>query len=456
MTTLNTLRTDARAIFDAALRAADPYLAVERMLARRGNRLLLNELPIFDFTRGKLTVIGAGKAGAPMAQAVEEIVKPDDYLGAVNVKYGHLARHHAGVISNSTRDGVRAPTKFILLYEAGHPLPDENTLRFTHSLLSLLEEQTENDLVLCLFSGGGSALMEYLVNGITLADLRVFTNELLRCGATIYEINTLRKHISQVKGGQIARLAQPARVVSLVLSDVLSFGGAKHLDVIASGPTAPDSSTFADCIAIVEKYHLRETFPRSIVEHYERGARGEIAETPKENDALFARVTNVIIADNQIACDAAARETQQRGYAVQVVSTTIQGEARELGKEFASRLKRAQPQTCVLGGGEPTVTLRGNGKGGRAQEWTLAAAIEIEGDAELVVMSAGTDGTDGPTDAAGALADNTTISRARALGMDAHTFLENNDAYHFFAALNDLIITGPTNTNVNDLMIALR
>lgn len=452
MQTLNTLRSDARAIFGAALRAADPRLAVERVLARRGNHLLLNEIPIFDFTRGKLTVIGAGKAGAPMAQAVEAIVKPDDYLGAVNVKYGHLARHHAGVISNSARDGVRAPTKFILLYEAGHPLPDENTLRFTHSLLSLLEEQTENDLVLCLFSGGGSALMEYLVNGITLADLRVFTNELLRCGATIYEINTLRKHISQVKGGQIARLAQPARVVSLVLSDVLG----SPLDVIASGPTAPDSSTFADCIAIVEKYHLRETFPPSIVAHYERGARGEIVETPKADDPLFARVTNVIIADNKIACDAAEREAQQRGYAVQVVSTTLQGEARELGHDIAARIKHAPTRTCVLGGGEPTVTIRGSGKGGRAQELTLAAAIEIEGDAELVVMSAGTDGTDGPTDAAGALADNTTVVRARALGMDAHTFLENNDAYHFFAALNDLIITGPTNTNVNDLMIALR
>ena len=201
---------------------------------------------------------------------------------------------------------------------------------------------------------------------------------------------------------------------------------------------------------------MRETFPRSIVEHYERGARGEIAETPKADDPLFARVTNVIIADNKIACDAAEREAQQRGYAVQVVSTTLQGEARELGHDIAARIKHAPTRTCVLGGGEPTVTIRGNGKGGRAQEWTLAAAIEIEGDAELVVMSAGTDGTDGPTDAAGALADNTTISRARALGMDAHTFLENNDAYHFFAALNDLIITGPTNTNVNDLMIALR
>ncbi len=435
MQTLETLRSDARAIFDAALRAADPRRAVERVLARRGSRLLLNELPIFDFTRGKLTVLGAGKAGAPMAQAVEKIVQPDDYLGAVNVKYGHLA-----------------PTEYILLYEAGHPLPDENTLRFTHSLVSLLEEQTQDDLVLCLFSGGGSALMEWLVDGVTLDDLRVLTDELLRCGATIYEINALRKHISQVKGGQLARLAQPARVVSLILSDVLG----SPLDVIASGPTAPDASTFADCLALLEKYHLRATLPPAILTHYERGARGEIPETPKAADPLFARVTNVVIADNQIACDAAARAASARGYAVQMLSTQMQGEARILGIELGKQIKQAAAGICLLGGGEPTVVLRGSGKGGRAQELTLAAAREIDGAAKIVVLSAGTDGTDGPTDAAGALADNATLARARALGLDADAFLENNDAYHFFRALDDLVITGPTNTNVNDLMLALR
>ncbi|OQY83426.1 MAG: hypothetical protein B6D41_17000, partial [Chloroflexi bacterium UTCFX4] len=239
---------------------------------------------------------------------------------------------------------------------------------------------------------------------------------------------------------------------SLILSDVLG----SPLDVIASGPTAPDSSTFADCISIVEKYHLRETFPQSIVAQYERGARGENAETPKADDALFARVTNAIIADNQIACDAATDAARARDYNAQLLSTRWQGEARALGQDLAARIKTAKARACVLGGGEPTVTLRGNGKGGRAQELVLAAALELAGEQELVVLSAGTDGTDGPTDAAGAIADNTTISRARALGLDARAFLENNDAYHFFAALNDLIITGPTNTNVNDLMLALR
>jgi hydroxypyruvate reductase len=403
---------------------------------RRGDRLLLNGLPVFDFTRGRLNVLGAGKAGAPMAQAVDDIVgETEDYLGAVTVKYGHVA-----------------PTRSILLYEAGHPLPDENTLRATHSLVSLLDDLGPDDLVLCLFSGGGSALMEWLVDGVTLHDLQQFTTALLRCGATIYEINTLRKHISQVKGGQIARLAQPARVVSLILSDVLG----SPLDVIASGPTAPDSSTFADCLTLVEKYDLHATFPRSILDHYARGARGEVPDTPKADDPLFARVTNVIIADNQIACDAAAREAGARGYNVELLSTRIQGEAREIGSELGRKAKRGNQRTCWLGGGEPTVTLRGHGKGGRAQELVLSAALEILGDQEIVVLSAGTDGTDGPTDAAGAIADHTTVSRARALGLDPRAYLDDNDAYHFFQALDDLIITGPTNTNVNDLMIALK
>lgn len=435
MENLKLLRADALEIFNAALRAADPRAAVERVLQRRGDHLLLNGQPIFDFTRGRVKVVGAGKAGAPMAQALDDILGLDTQVGAVTVKYGHLA-----------------PTRTIELYQAGHPLPDANTLRATQSLVAILQDLTENDLVLCLFSGGGSALMEWLVDGVTLDDLRAFTDALMRCGATIYEINTLRKHISRVKGGQLARLARHAPVVSLILSDVLG----SPLDIIASGPTAPDSSTFADCLRIVDRYALRDTFPPSILNHYERGARGELADTPKPNDPLFNRVTNLIIADNQIACDAAAREAGARGYRVEILSTQLQGEARELGRELASRAKVGGGRSCWLGGGEPTVKLRGHGKGGRAQELVLAAALELDGAQEIVILSAGTDGTDGPTDAAGAMADNTTCARARALGLEARAFLNHNDAYPFFAALDDLVITGPTNTNVNDLMLALR
>ncbi len=435
MKTLPDLRTDALEIFRAALRAADSHDAVKRVLRRDGNTLQLNEQPIFDLTRGRVIVVGAGKAGAPMAQAVEEILGDTPVTGVVTVKYEHLA-----------------PTRHITLHEAGHPLPDANGARATQAIVELLRGLHENDLVICVLSGGGSALLEWLVEGVTLDDLRALTQELLRCGATIYEINTLRKHISRVKGGQLARLAQPARVVSLILSDVLG----SPLDVIASGPTAPDSSTFADCLQIVEKYSLREKIPASIVAHFERGARGQVPDTPKADDPLFTRVTNVILADNQIACDAAAKEAQARGYTVEILSTHIQGEARMIGMELAHHAFQAQGDYCLLAGGEPTVVLKGHGKGGRAQELVLSAAREIAGEHNIVVLSAGTDGTDGPTDAAGALADNTTLLRAEQRGLDVNAALEDNNAYPFFQALNDLLITGPTNTNVNDLMIALK
>lgn len=455
MRTLATLRQDALEIFYAALRAADPRAAVLRALTRDGDTLLGDGKPIADMSRGRVIVVGMGKAGAPMAQAVEEIVGAEIDAGAVTVKYGYVL-----------------PTKKIKINEAGHPLPDKNGVRATQEIVNLLRDLSADDLVICLVSGGGSALMEWLVEGVTLDDLRALTNELLRCGATIVEINALRKHLSRVKGGQLARLAQPARVVALILSDVLG----SPLDVIASGPTAPDSTTFAACLELLNRYALREKIPASIAAHFERGARGEIPDTPKADDPLFARVTNVIVADNRIACDAAKQEAASRGYAVQVVGTDLQGEAREIGKELARRAVEGNEgnegtlgnegnegndairhtRTCWLAGGEPTVVLRGKGKGGRAQELVLAAALEIGGTENVVVLSAGTDGTDGPTDAAGALADNTTLQRAEAAGLDAHAFLENNDAYHFFRALNDLVITGPTNTNVNDLMIVLR
>lgn len=435
MKTIETLRREAFEIFHAALRAADPRAAILRVLARKDHMLLLNEKPFNDLTRGRIIVVGMGKAGAPMAQALEEIVGTEIDAGAVTVKYGHLA-----------------PTQKIKINQAGHPLPDENGVRATQEIVNLLRDLSADDLVICVVSGGGSALMEWLVDDVTLDDLRALTMELLRCGATIYEINALRKHLSRVKGGQLARLAQPARVLALILSDVLH----SPLDVIASGPTAPDSSTFAECLQILDHYALREKIPANIVAHLERGARGEIPETPKMDDALFARVTNVVIADNQIACDAAAAEARARGYAVELIGTQLQGEAKMLGMELAMRGLRASSGACILGGGEPTVVLRGGGKGGRAQELVLAAAREIDGAEKIVVLSAGTDGTDGPTDAAGAIADNETLSRAYALGLDANAYLDNNDAYHFFRALDDLVITGPTNTNVNDLMLALR
>lgn len=433
------LRADAMRIYRAALTAADPRAAVLRSLARERDTLRVSSGASYDLSRGCVVVVGAGKAGAPMAQAVEQVLRDSIRAGVVTVKYGHTA-----------------PTKIVELHEAGHPLPDENGVRGTRAILDLLRGLSENDLVICLISGGGSALLELPVEGVTLDDLRSLTGALLRCGATINEMNAVRKHLSRVKGGGLARMAQPARLLTLILSDVLG----SPLDVIASGPTAPDNSTFADALVVIEKYRLAPDVPTSITRHLEAGAHREIPDTPKANDPLFERVTNVVVADNTIACEAAVQEARGLGYSTRLVSSHLQGEARVVGEDLAKMardlyMRGVSLPACLIAGGETTVTIRGDGKGGRCQELALAAAREIGGLEAAVILAAGTDGTDGPTDAAGALADGRTMARARECGLDASEFLANNDSYDFFLALDDLIMTGPTNTNVNDLTLVL-
>ncbi len=435
------LRDSALAIFHAALDAADPRAAIHRAVQRNGDALCVPSR-VYDLTRvRRVFVIGFGKASAAMAQAVEEICSDKIERGCVIVKYGHAAVQR-------TR---------IELIEAGHPLPDENSLRGTRQLLDVLRQTREDDLVLCLISGGGSALLELPVEDVSLDDLRATTDALLRSGATINEMSAIRKHLSQVKGGQLARRTA-APIVSLILSDVLG----SPLDTIASGPTAPDSTTFADAMKVIDSRGLREHLPASVVQHLAGGAGGQAAETPKSDDPIFSRVQNVIIADNTIACEAAANAARESGFNTLVHSTTVQGEAREVAKEFAAMAKEivhsgkpVERPACVIAGGETTVTVRGDGKGGRSQEFALAAAIEIAGMEGVLVLCAGTDGTDGPTDAAGALADGTTVARADAKSLDAGAFLSRNDSYHLFQPLGDLIVTGPTNTNVNDLMMVL-
>lgn len=433
-------RAAALTIFHAALAAANPRAALQRALQRDGNRL---RVPEREYDLGKIRrvfVIGFGKAGAAMAQAVEEILGDRIERGIVIVKSGHLA-----------------PLEKIQLYEAGHPLVDENSLSGTRKILELLDSVNENDLVLCLISGGGSALLELPAAGIALDDLRAATDLLLRAGAPINELNTVRKHLSQVKGGQLARRAHGAPIVALILSDVIG----SPLDTIASGPTAPDSTTFADALSILAQRGA-DRMPASVVQHLERGARGAVPDTVDANDAIFARVQNIVIADNAMACAAAAHQARALGFNTLLLTTHLQGEAREAAKFFAAIAKDiaqsnqplARP-ACILAGGETTVTVRGKGKGGRNQEFALAAAIEIEEMKNVVVLSGGTDGTDGPTDAAGAVVDGRTLARAARRGMDARVFLANNDAYNFFQPLHDLIITGPTNTNVNDVIAVI-
>jgi glycerate 2-kinase len=398
----------------------------------------------------RVLVVGAGKAGAPMAEAAAAVLGERLSAGAIIVKYGHAAE--AGALERVT------------VFEAGHPVPDAAGVRAAQHLAELLRGATERDLVICLLSGGGSALMPLPVASVSLADLQALTRTLLACGATINEINTLRKHLSQLAGGQMARLAAPATLVSLILSDVVG----DPLDVIASGPTVPDPTTYADAWAILERYGVLKQVPAAVLDHLRAGVHGEVEETPKPGDAAFERVQNVVIGSNRIAAHAAADAARQLGYHTLLLSTFVEGEAREVARVVAALAKgviRGQctlpPGTtlarpaCLVLGGETTVTLHGDGRGGRNQELALAAALALEGWPGVLVTCLATDGTDGPTDAAGAFADGGTVQRAAALGLSAADHLARNDAYPFFADLDDLITTGPTRTNVNDLIIVL-
>jgi glycerate 2-kinase len=440
------LPDSARAIFQTALDAANPRQAIQRVMRRDGQWLLVQNRA-YDLSQSeRVFVIGFGKAGAPMAQAVEEILGDRLTSGWVTVKYEHKAP---------------LATERIHLHEAGHPLLDENSLLGTQKIFEILDAATERDLIICLISGGGSALLELPVETVTLADLRSMTDVLLRSGATINELNTVRKHISQVKGGQLLRRAARSQMVALILSDVIG----SLLDTIASGPTAPDATTFADALAVIEQRGLRDLMPSSIMRYLDRGGSlNSELETPKTGDPIFSHVQNVIVADNTSACAAAFQAARQLGFNALLLSTFVQGEAQEIARMLAAIAKEidasGQPTikpACVVCGGETTVTVRGRGKGGRNQEIALAAAIEISGisTSHVVVLSGGTDGTDGPTDAAGAIADETTVARATLKGLDARSFLAANDAYNFFLPLNDLLITGPTGTNVNDVMLVM-
>jgi len=348
----------------------------------------------------------------------------------------------------------------VKINEAAHPVPDEAGQSGAREIVSLLGGAGERDLVVFLISGGGSALLPMPAEGLTLEDKQSLTARLLECGASIQEINALRKHVSRVKGGRLARLAYPSTLISLILSDVIG----DDLDSIASGPTVPDRSTFGDCVSIIGKYGLRGKLPARVVEYIDRGARGGEEETPKPGDPVFARTQNIIVGSNIAAASAAKDKASALGYNSIVLSTFIDGETvhaaglhTAVAREIISSGNPLRPPACVISGGETTVTIRGRGTGGRNQEFALAAAIDIdrEGLENVLVLSGGTDGTDGPTDAAGAIADRETVGKARRLGLDAGAYLRDNDSYTFFKALGDLLITGPTNTNVMDLRVLL-
>jgi len=435
------LREAAREIFAAAVRAVDPGEAVRRHVIREGTRLRVGT-EILDLAAiRQIIVVGCGKAAAPMAAAVEGILGERIARGVVVTKYRHLH-----------------PTATIRVHEAGHPVPDAAGLAGAEAVLDQVRRLGPQDLVLLLISGGGSALSPAPVAGISLADKQALTTALLACGADIREMNAIRKHISRIKGGQLARAAQPAQVAALVLSDIVG----DPLDAIASGPTVPDPTTYADALGILDTYGIRGEIPASIRARLEAGARGEVPETPKPDDPLFARVRNLIVGSNLQALEAAQAEAGRLGLAPMILSSSIEGETREVARMHAAIAREIRctghplaPPACLISGGETTVTLKGSGKGGRNQEFALAAALDIAGVPGVVVLSGGTDGTDGPTDAAGAIVDGETCARAAGQGLDARASLSANDSYHFFQALGDLLITGPTNTNVMDVRLVL-
>lgn len=421
-----TPRRAALRIFKAALNAADPFEAVMRHVKVDDGTLVAGRQRYKLDRFREIRVVGAGKASARMAQAVERLLGKRISQGFINVKYGHTA-----------------PLRRIELNECGHPVPDENGLRGSQRILEIASGAGTSDLVIAIISGGASALLPLPLSPISLEEKQRITGALLRCGANIHELNTIRKHISGIKGGHLAEAAAPAKVLALVLSDVIG----DDLDVIGSGPTVPDRSTTQDAERILDRYGINVP---------------ALAETPKPSDPIFDVVQNLIVGSNALAVKAAEVEARRLGYRTLVLSTFVEGETREVARVHAAIAKEVlasgrpvRTPACIISGGETTVTIHGNGLGGRNQEFVLAAAIDITGLERVTVFSAGTDGTDGPNDAAGAIADGQTAARARELGLIPEEYLTNNDSYHFFEALVDLVKTGPTGTNVADVRLLL-
>jgi len=435
------MRQQAEEIFRAALKAVDPIAAVSRYVKLADDVLQVGERRFEFEDYDRILVVGAGKAGAPMAKALEDLLGDRISDGVIVVKEGH---------------GL--PLQHVRIQEAGHPVPDERGIRGAEDILSLVSAAGERDLVLCVISGGGSALLVAPAKGVTLEDKQEVTRLLLACGADIHEINTVRKHLSRAKGGWLARCAHPATVITLILSDVIG----DDLNVIGSGPTVPDPSTFAAAQGVFKKYDIWQRVPASVKGRFQKGLRGDIQDTPKSGDLAFQSCYSELVGTNIQALIAASKEAERQGYRPLILSSTVEGEVREvvkvltaIAKEVCSSGNPLPAPACILCGGETTVTLQGDGKGGRNQEFALAAARIIEGLENVVVLSAGTDGTDGPTDAAGAIADGTTVARANAKGLDPLDYLRRNDSYHLLQALGDLVITGPTRTNVMDVYMVL-
>jgi len=423
-------------LFDEGIRRADPYSTILEKVHIEDHILSIHDVKVDLRDIERIVIVGAGKASGRMAEAMESILEDRISDGIVLVPREEARR-----------------LKHIVLWGSDHPIPSKRGVEGARRIVDTVSKLSEHDLVIVLLSGGASALMPLPYSNIDIDDLRELTEQLLKCGADIREVNAVRKHISMIKGGWLARHAFPARVISLIISDVVG----DPIDVIGSGPTAPDTSTFEDAVYVLKKYSIFDKVPESIRQHLLKGCRGEIPETPKPGDELFKKVDNLIIASNRESLKAMCRLAKSMGFNTLILSSTIEGEAREVGKVLSSIAREVYRWDCpipkpavIVSGGETTVTVRGKGLGGRNQELVLSAAKGIDGLKNVAIGSIGSDGIDGVTDAAGGVVDGKTIRDSIELGIDIEEYLANNDSFHALQALKRLIYTGRTGTNVND------
>ncbi|MDP4274153.1 MAG: glycerate kinase [Bacteroidota bacterium] len=432
--------SDAQFIFSSACDGVKPDKLIFNNLKLKDNLLSIKNFRLDLRTIEHIYVIGAGKASGLMAQAVETLLGNKIDEGCIGVKYGHACQLNK-----------------INCIEAGHPIPDHNGLTVSQRIIQLAQKAQENDLVICLFSGGGSALMADCPTGIALDDLQNLSSLLLRCGANISEINAVRKHLSAIKGGNLAKIIYPATALSLFLSDVVG----DSMDIIASGSTVPDTSTFQKAIEVIDKYKLRLEISTGIIKMLELGVAGLIPETPKPGDEIFLKTHNFIIGNNRTALDAALNKATKMGYSVRIITSTLTGEVEDIAPSLISQALKAKNDfpaggpVCLLLGGEITVKVKGEGLGGRNQHLALLAACLLKDLKGITLLTAGTDGTDGPTDAAGAVVNCNTYNKAIARNVLPEKYLKDFDSYHFFEKVGGLVISGPTLTNVMDIIIIL-
>ena len=435
------LKETARTIFVEAVKAADPYYCIVKSVKKTASAITIEGVEYKRSEFSKVMVIGGGKASARMGEALEDILGDDITGGWINTKDGHAI-----------------PLQHITVHECSHPVPDQRGVDGTYKIIDILKQADKNTLVICVLSGGGSALMPAPAEGISLSEKQAVTKLLLCAGADIVEINTIRKHLSLIKGGGMARYAAPGSLVMLILSDVIG----DPLDAIASGPAVADPGTFQDCINICKKYGIWDKLPENVRGRFEAGVAGKIPDTAKPGDAYLKSARNLLIGNNRMSVAAAEATAQKYGFKTLVLSSWFQGEASQLGNFFSAIAfeieKTGNPlpaPAAIIGGGETTVTIKGTGMGGRNQEMALAASLWLKGKKNVAFISGGTDGTDGPTDAAGGVVDGDTVAELTAKGLKAEEFLANNDSYNALKAVNGLIMTGPTGTNVMDIQVLL-